>query len=310
MADDRILKATRAVAVGIIPVLTAAFVILFLFPGRTSQLWAWTIQSEMTVMLMGGGYLAGAYYFTRVATGRQWHRIGVGIPAITLFATLLGLTTFLHWDRFNHGHVSFWSWTALYVTTPVLLPWLWVRNRRYDPGTPERGERLVPPSIRSIVVTVGALQLLLALGLFLRPSLFVDDWLWPLTPLTARTLSAFVAFPAIVYLSFAVDRRTSSFRVPIELVTFGLAMIGIASILAADEFRGDDARVWGYRIGLVVTLVLLVALRVLVLEGRAPAASAGYQSPPPTSPPKSPPPQSPPPQSPPPQSPPLSGLST
>jgi hypothetical protein len=294
---------TRAIAIAIIPILTAAFVILYLFPTRTPQLWAWTIDSHMMAMLMGGGYLAGAYYFFRVATGRQWHRIGVGIPAITLFATLLGVTTFLHWDRFNHDHVSFWAWTALYVTTPVLLPWLWVRNRRFDPAAPEPGERPLPSRIRAVMVTVGALQLLLALALFFRPSLFVEDWLWPLTPLTARSLSAFVGFPAVVYLAFALDRRPSSFQVPIELVTFGLAMIGIASIRAADEFRGPDATLWGYRVGLVVTLALLVALRVLVLKDR-PALSGAYQSPPPMSPPQSPPPQSPPPQSPPPQSPP------
>ena len=268
MADDRILKVTRAVALGIIPILTAAFVILFLFPSRTPQLWAWTIQSRMMVMLMGGGYLAGAYYFLRVATGRRWHRVGAGFPAITLFATLLGLTTFVHWDRFNHDHISFWAWTALYVTTPVLLPWLWVRNRRFDPGTPEPDDRLVPDRIRAVMVSIGALQLLLTLALFLRPTLFIDDWLWPLTPLTARTLSAFIGFPAVVYLSFAVDRRASSFRVPIELVTFGLAMIGIASIRAADEFQGSDVLLWGYRVGLVVTLALLVALRLLVLEKR------------------------------------------
>ncbi len=40
MADDRILKVTRAIAIAIIPILTAAFVILFLFPSRTSELWA------------------------------------------------------------------------------------------------------------------------------------------------------------------------------------------------------------------------------------------------------------------------------
>ncbi|HVL06030.1 MAG TPA: hypothetical protein VM388_08580 [Acidimicrobiales bacterium] len=268
MADDRILKVTRAIAIGIIPILTAAFVILFLFPSRTPELWAWTIQSRMMAMLMGGGYLAGAYYFFRVARGRRWHRIGVGIPAITLFAALLGATTFLHWDRFNHDHISFWAWTALYVTTPVLLPWLWVRNRRFDPGTPEPGERLVPDVIRSVMVTVGALQLLLTFALFLRPSLFIDEWMWPLTPLTARTLSAFVGFPAVVYLSFALDRRASSFRIPIELVTVGLAMIGIASIRAADEFRGSDVLVWGYRAGLLVTLALLITLRLRVLGER------------------------------------------
>lgn len=37
-ADDRVLPATRAVAVGIFPFLVAGFVILYVFPDRTTQL--------------------------------------------------------------------------------------------------------------------------------------------------------------------------------------------------------------------------------------------------------------------------------
>jgi hypothetical protein len=264
--DDRVLPVTRGVAVAIVPILTAAFVILYLFPSRTQQLWAWTIQSQMTAMFLGGGYLAGAYYFVRVARERRWHRIGVGIPAITLFATLLGVTTFVDWDGFNHGHVSFWAWTALYVATPFLLPWLWFRNRSMDPGTPEAGEGLVPPPVRVVMVVAGALQLAMAVALFVRPSLFFDVWPWPLTPLTAHALSGFVAFPAVVYLSFLWDRRPSSFRVPIEMVIIGLVLIGIAAARASGEFEGGAFIVWGWRVGLVVALALLVALRLLVLN--------------------------------------------
>ena len=134
--DDRVLAVTRVVSVAIVPVLTAAFVILFLFPGQTHELWGWTIRSRMTCMFMGGGYLAGALFFFRAGRAREWHRLGPGIVATTVFATMLGVTTFLHWDQFNHGHVSFWAWTLLYVATPLLLPWLYVRNRVHDPVTP------------------------------------------------------------------------------------------------------------------------------------------------------------------------------
>lgn len=51
--DDRVLLPTRIVAAAIVPVLTAAFVILFLFPGQTHALWGWTIKSRMSAMFMG-----------------------------------------------------------------------------------------------------------------------------------------------------------------------------------------------------------------------------------------------------------------
>lgn len=271
--DDRVLPLTRAVAAGIVPVLTAAFVILYVFPGRTTQLWSWTIASEMTAMFIGGGYIAGAYFFVRVVKARQWHRVSVGFVAITAFATILGITTFLHWDKFNHDHVSFWAWTALYVITPVLLPVLWLRNQRQDPRTPVPGTTLVPAWLRTVLIVAGAGQLLVAFAMFVRPSLFLDSWPWPLTPLTARVISAFIVFPSLSYLAAAFERRWDALEVPIETAMIAMFLYIPAGIRGADEFRGSDFIVWGWRVGLVVGLGLLLALR-LSMARRRPAAPA------------------------------------
>jgi len=99
--DDRVLRTTRVVSAVIVPVLTAAFVILFLFPGQTESLWGWTIKSRMSAMFIGGGYLAGALFFARAARATEWHRLGPGFVATTLFATLLGVATFVDWDEFK-----------------------------------------------------------------------------------------------------------------------------------------------------------------------------------------------------------------
>ena len=120
--DDRVLRTTRAVSIVIVPILTAAFVILFLFPGQTRTLWAWTIRSRMSCMFMGGGYLAGALFFYRASRAKEWHRLGPGIIATTVFAGSLGIATFLHWDEFNHDHVSFLAWLILYITTRCSCP--------------------------------------------------------------------------------------------------------------------------------------------------------------------------------------------
>ena len=69
-----------------------------------------------------------------VAATRQWHRVAPGFVATTAFTALLLVTTVLHWDSFNHDHVSFWDWLGLYASTPVLLPVLWRNNQRTDPG--------------------------------------------------------------------------------------------------------------------------------------------------------------------------------
>ena len=264
MHDDRVLKPTRVISVVIIPVLAAAFVVLYGFPGRTRQLWAWEMHPTMTAMVMGGGYLSGAYFFYRAATVRQWHQVGLGFPAISVFAGMLGAATIVHWDKFNHGHVSFWAWSLLYFSTPLLLPWLWLRNRSHDPHTVEPGERLVPDGIRVAMVAVGAAQLAVAAVMFFRPTAIAAHAPWALTPLTCRSLSAFAAFPSIVYLSFAFEKRWSSFQVLVEVAMAGMVFIGIAAIRAHEEFQGDAALVWGWRIGLAVALALLTTLRIVM----------------------------------------------
>ncbi len=260
--DDRVLATTRWVSGLIVPVLGAAFVILYFFPGRTEDLWAWTIAPTMTAMMMGGGYLAGAWFFARVATSSQGHRALARLLGTTVFTTMLLGATILHWDRFNHGHVSFWAWLVLYVVTPPLLPLLWFNNRRTDPGAMAPDDRAVPDPVRAVVAAVGAGQLLFAMVMFVDPDLAVDNWPWKVTPLTARTIAAFIAFPAVTWLLFATDRRWSSFELPMETATIGLALTLVATIRAADEFDGTAPAYAGLLIATITALVVLqVAMR-------------------------------------------------
>ena len=257
--DDRVLATTRWVSGLIVPVLGAAFVILYLFPDQTTDLWAWTISPTMTAMMMGGGYLAGAWFFLRSATTTEGHRVLKGLLGTTVFTTMLLGATVLHWDRFNHGHVSFWAWLALYVVTPPLLPLLWFNNRRTDPVTPAAGDVVVPLPVRAVVAAIGAGQLVFAVAMFVDPDLVLEHWPWTLTPLTARTIAAFIAFPAVTWLLFATDRRWSSFEIPMETATIGLVLTLVATIRAADEFDGAAP---AYAVLLVATIVALIALQV------------------------------------------------
>ena len=120
---------------------------------------------------------------------------------------------------------------------------------------------------------VGAAQLIVAAVMFLRPTAIAAHAPWALSPLTCRSLSAFAAFPSIVYLAFAFEKRWSSFKILIEVVIAGMVLIGIAAVRARAEFDGSAAVVWGWRIGLVVALGLLVALRIVMARPVADGSS-------------------------------------
>jgi hypothetical protein len=68
---------------------------------------------------------------------RRWNVVKIGFVSVTLFASLLGLATIMHWDVFNHRHVTFWIWVALYFTTPFLVFGAYLANQRVA-GSPAR----------------------------------------------------------------------------------------------------------------------------------------------------------------------------
>jgi hypothetical protein len=258
--DDRILPLTRAVAAAVIVILLVAWAVLFLLPGQTDRRFAWTIAPTMTAMLMGAGYGSALYFFARVLTGRRWHCVGLGFLPTTVFTWMMLGATFLHWDRFRHGSLPLALWLWIYLLTPVVVPGLWLLNRRRDPGTPGPGDVPYPRWVRAAMLGAGALLVGIAAWMYLAPASAIDVWPWLLTPLTARAVAAFVALPGVAWLAIVWDGRWSAARTMLATVAVGLALLLIAVGRAWDEFDHASALSYVYVAGLAGTLVAIAAL--------------------------------------------------
>ncbi len=262
MRDDRTLPATRWVSGIIVPFLVAAFVILCLFSDHTQELFAWGIKPRMSAMMLGAAYIGGAYFFVRAAAGARWHWVKVGFLPVTTFATLMGIATILHWDRFNHGSIPFFAWVGLYFTTPFIVFLLWLRNRNADPGPDAAHERSVPRSVRLVIGIVGALTVLTSIVLFLQPSFMISSWPWQLTPLTARVMGALFALTGVGELGIALDSRWSAVRIALQSQMIGIAVISLAMIFSWSNFNQANPMTWVF---LASILFLLVASPLLYL---------------------------------------------
>jgi hypothetical protein len=270
---DQILPATRWVAILVIPFLVVAFAILFVVPTRTGELFAWKLQPTMTAMMLASAYAGGVVFFAHVLMSKEWHRVKVGFPPVTTFASVMGVATVLHWDRFNHGHVSFWAWAGLYFTTPFIVLAVWLRNRQLDPETMQPGDRVVPLWVRIMFGTMGAATLVIAAGMFLVPATLIPVWPWAVTPLTARVVSAMFSLPGLVGLGLAFDRRWSAVPVILQAQGFSIALILVAAARAWNEFKPDAGK-WVFVGGLIAMLVAIVGFSLWMRASARPNVRA------------------------------------
>jgi hypothetical protein len=261
-SSDSVFLVTRILAIVIIPFLVVAAVLLYIWPENTDQTFAWTIKPAMTPMMLAAAYMGGIVFFIQVARARVWHTIKAGFLPVTAFAGLLGIATILHWDRFNHSHISFYTWTALYFTTPFLVILVWLFNRRQDTPRKDWNERMLPTSLRTMLGIVGVITLLVSLALFIFPQWMIAMWPWSLTPLTARVLGAMFALPGLVELGLARDPRWSAARVILQSQNFSILMILIAAARASTNFNPANPATWLFIGGLAVLLFLIIILYI------------------------------------------------
>jgi hypothetical protein len=265
--DDRILPLTRLVAGMVIPFLIAAFIILYLFPDETTRLFAWTITPRMTPMLMGAGYIAGAYFFVRLLLLDRWHRVAAGFPAVATFAASMGLATLLHWDRFNHVHPSFFAWAGLYAVTPFLVFGVWLINRRRDPRQLQPGDTLIPTAYRWVLGIFGLFLLVFGALMFVFPQMVIPHWPWTLTPLTARVGGGWLAMPGVFALLSALDGRWGAARLPLESLMIAFLLVLLAVPRAWGDFDPAAPTTWLF-LGSAALLLLAILALYLSLEAR------------------------------------------
>jgi len=255
--DDRILPVTRFVSVVVIPFLWLAFLILYFYPDLSGERFAWAIQPHMTARYMAAGYLGGSWLFIQAVFGRRWHRIQGGFLPITTFTWFMLLATFLHWDRFSHGRLGFTLWLILYIVTPLLVPALWLTNRKKDSGEPEAGDVLISPTVSIILKLISAGSLLYAVVGFVNPNLVITTWPWTLTPLTARVMCGWVGLLGVGALTMSRERRWSGWKAPLESIAIWHILVFVAAFMNPGDFKSGLVNWYTIAIGIMLVGILI-----------------------------------------------------
>jgi hypothetical protein len=250
--DDRVLTYTRVLSLVIIPFLLVGFALLYLFPGDTGRLFAWPINPPMTSMVLASAYLGGAYFFVRVLFEQRWNVVKTGFLSVALFASLLGIATVVHWDKFSHSHVAFWLWAGLYFTTPFLVIGGWFANRRF--AAPAADEPRLGATARWVIGLIGLLALVQGVVMFLAPTHVIGIWPWTLTPLTCRVIGAIFCLGS-AGIAALVDPRWSTVKLMLQVAVLMIALMLVAAARARAEFDTGRPVTWLMLVGFVAVLL-------------------------------------------------------
>lgn len=259
--DDRILPLTRIILMVVVPFLLLAFLILYVFPETSGERFAWEIKPNMTALLIGAGYLGGAYVFVFTIFGRRWHRVATAFLPVSAFTIAMLVATILHWDRFDMRHFPFQLWLILYIVTPFLVPFMWLRNRVTDPGTPEEDDLIVPGFARLGMLVFGLAGLGVMGLMFLTPEAMMSIWPWKLTPLTARILGGWFALLGVGGIMTSRDPRWSAWRTPMQSITLWAVLVLVGAFRNPQDFA--PAGVWNvFTIGTLISVAAMVIFQV------------------------------------------------
>lgn len=260
MVETNYRRTTRATR---IMLFTAAVLVLavgfslYILTDKTDRYFAWTIGSLLTAAFLGGSYWSAAVLEFLSGRERLWVNSRPSIPAVTIFTFLTLIITLIHIDKFSFDapllitRAGTWFWLFVYASVPVILTILFVMQAR-APGEDPPRRFLLAGWTRAILIILGALFLLLGLGLLIAPVSLAPYWPWPLTALTGRAVGAWLLGLCVATGQAAWENdRQRVHAVMISLIAFSLLQL-----LALARYNGEVT--WGGAAWLYVLVLLLL----------------------------------------------------
>lgn len=179
-----------------------AGLVLFVFPLRTAEWFAWTVNPPMTAVFLGAAYWSAAGLEVTGARSASWESARLAVWPVFVFTTLTLGVTLLHLDRFHLSpengtlaQIATWAWLAIYAMVPVamlVVSWMQIRSRRPAPTSVTAGRPVLPPALRLLMAGIAGVLLCYGVALLAIPAYAATWWPWTLSELTARAVGAWM----------------------------------------------------------------------------------------------------------------------
>jgi hypothetical protein len=251
--------------------LTAAVLVLlagiqlFVFTGRTSTFFAWTIANPLSATFLGAAYWAAVAIEGLAGRQRLWASARIAVPAVFLFTVLTLATTLMHLGQFHLGsrfgagtQVVSVAWVAIYLLVPLLMVVIWAVQARAPGVDPPRSAGLpgwmYPVLGAQAVVLLGA-----GVALIAAPRQAAPLWPWTLTPLVAQAIGAWLVSLGVAAGQAVAERDAHRLRPAAVGYVLLAVLLGIALARYPHLFAWHSA----------AGIVYLIFLATMLLTGAA-----------------------------------------
>jgi hypothetical protein len=230
----RVLPIMRALLVVGTVLVFAAGTQLYVLSAHTAQYFAWTIANPLTAATIGAFYYGAVAIAGLSARQRRWDLARVGVPGILIFlwltigASLAHLAVF-HLHAGAAAGAAAIAWLAIYIADPPLLLLAYVLQRRYG-GVDLPRQTPMTSWYRWLCALLAVPVLAAGIALYAFPGPVGAQWAWPLTPIAAQTIAAWLIALALLLGAMAVEGDALRNR-PGSVGLAALALLQLAALL-------------------------------------------------------------------------------
>jgi hypothetical protein len=219
-----------------------AFVVLGLFPGKTADLFVWTVQPEASAHLLAVMYGNAAILAALTLARRSWPEVRVAFVVFTVFSLAATTATFFFLDPFlAHPRYFFVYWLCNYFFLCLVTPFVFVREELTSGGRlPVREPLGGIARAAAVIAAVGCLAA--GIAMLVGPDFVAGGWPWMLTPLVARIIGVWLTALGLAFLWAVGDGDARRTR-PIFVQALPTAvLIGLVPLLHRGDLESGSAR--------------------------------------------------------------------
>jgi hypothetical protein len=238
---------------------------LFVFTGRTSTYFAWTIVNPLAAAFLGAAYWASVAIEGLAARQALWANARIAVPTVLVFTVLTLAATVNHLDKFHLGgafsagtRIVTWAWIAVYAVVPVLMLIILVVQAR-TPGSDPPRVAVLPGWLSGLLVVQAVGLFGLGVALFAVPDQAAPLWPWKLTTLVAQATGAWLISLGVAAGHAVLERCARRLRP----AAVGYVLLVVLQCVALARYPHQFA--WGSASG----IVYLIVLATMLLTGTA-----------------------------------------